>query len=116
MLQHFDGSMIVAMVAVRMMEAALHQVVEMIAVRYLFVAASFVLAVTSRWHTHIRIGAAHRQNVFVVVALVRGVQAAVVQVIDVPFVANARVAAVFAVNVFVVVVDFVAHASGPFEK
>jgi hypothetical protein len=108
--------MIVAVVAVRMMEAAVDQKIEMVAMRHLLVTAPLVLALARRRHTEVRIGAAHGDNVFVVVPLMRGVQAAIVQVIDVAIVPKARVAAVFAVNVFVIVVDFVAHSSGPLVK
>jgi hypothetical protein len=45
------------------------------------------------------------------VAFMFGVQTAIVQIIDVAVVLDARVAAVFAVNVLVIAVDVMAHRS-----
>lgn len=101
--------MIVAVVAVPMVQAAVDQVIEMIAVRHLFVPATLVLALARRRGAMIGVGRVHRQNMFVVMTLMRRVQTAIVQIIDVAIVADARVSALFAVDVLVFVVDFVAH-------
>jgi len=106
-----DGnrSVIVAVVAVRTVQAAVDQVIEMIAVRHLLVAAPLMLAVARRRGTMIRIRRAHGQGMFIIMAVVRRVQTAIVQIIDVAIVLNARVAAMFAVNMLVLVVDLVTH-------
>ena len=101
--------MIVAVVAVRMMETAFDQVVEMVAVRNLVVSATIVLTGTGRRRTMIWVRLRHCQNVFVVMAVVRAVQAAIVQIIDMTIVLDARMAAMFAVDVLVIVVNFVGH-------
>jgi hypothetical protein len=102
---------VVAVVAVRMVQTAIDQIIEMIAVRHLLVSATLVIALARRRRTVIRVCRVHRQDVLIVMAVVRRVQTAIVQVIDVAVMANARVSAVLAVDVLVIVVDFVAHAT-----
>jgi hypothetical protein len=102
---------VVAVVAVRMMQAAIDQVIEMIAVRHLFVSATLVLALARRRRTVVRVCRAYRQNVLIIMAFVCRVQTAIVQKIDVAVMPNARMPAVLAVDVLVMVVDFVAHAT-----
>ena len=91
--------MVVAVVAVDVMEAAVHEVVEVVTVGHLLVAAALVPARAGHRRTRRRVGRAERDDVFVVVSVVRGVQVAVVQVIDVPVVAHPGVPAVGAVDV-----------------
>jgi hypothetical protein len=100
---------VVAVVAVRVVQAAVDQIIDVVAVRHLLVAAVLVLALTRGRGAGVRVGRADGQYVLVVVALVFGVQTAVVQVIDVAVVLDACVAAVLAVDVLVVVMDVVAH-------
>jgi hypothetical protein len=100
---------VVAVVAVGVVEAALVEVVEVVAVRHPLVAAAVVLAVAGDRGAPGRVGGAHFQDVLVVMAVVRRVQVAVVEVIDVPVMADAGVAAVLAVDVAVRVVGLVAH-------
>lgn len=100
------------MSAVRMMEPALHEVIRVIAVRDGFVTAArtvdvfCVMRAASRL-TAIGIGGVHRQRVLVVMTLVRVVQVAVVQVIDVPVVLDRRVAAAGPVLMIVMFVGVV---------
>jgi hypothetical protein len=101
--------MIVAVVAVRVVQTAIDQIIEVIAVRHLLVSAALVLAAARRRGTMVRVGRAHGQSVLIVVAVVRRVQTAIVQVIDVVIVLDACVAAVLAVDVLVIVMDLVAH-------
>jgi hypothetical protein len=103
--------MIVAVVAVRMVQAAVDQIIEVVAVRHLLVTAALVLAGASGRGAVGGVGRAHGQSVLAEMAVVRVVQMAVVQVIDVAIVLDARVPAVLAVNVLVIVVDMVAHRS-----
>jgi hypothetical protein len=102
---------VVAVIAVRMVQAAVDQIIEVVAVRHLLMAATFMLAVAGSRGAVVGVRRAHRQGVLAVVAVVRVVQMAVVQVIDVAVVLEARVPAVFTVGVLVVVVDMVAHRS-----
>jgi len=96
-------------VAVRVVQAAVDQVIDVVAVRHLLVAAILVLARTADRRTDGGVGAAHFHDVLVVMVVVRVVQVAIVQVIDVAIVVDARVTAVFIVNMLVVGMDFMGH-------
>ena len=102
------------MVAMLVMQTAVDDVVNVIAVRYGFVAATFAVNVAvagvNRMAT-VRIGFIDAQGVLVVVAVVFMVQVAVVQIIDVTFVFDGSVAAVCAVNVVMMFVGFTGHFS-----
>ena len=106
--------MVVAVVSVLVMQAAVDDVVDVIAVRYGFMAATFAVNVAvagvNRMAT-VRIGFIDAQGVLVVVAVVFMVQVAVVQIIDVAFVLDGSVAAVCAVNVVMMFVGFTGHFS-----
>jgi hypothetical protein len=86
------------------MQMSVHQVIDMVAMGYGFVAASRTMLVTGlvpgtgvlRGATS-RIGCVHRDRVFVVMAFVRMVQVAVVQVVDVVVMPDGGVPAAFAV-------------------
>jgi hypothetical protein len=101
--------MVVAVVAVRMVQAAVDQEIDMVAVRHFLMAAIVVLALARGRRAGIRVGRADRQDVLAVMAVVFGVQVAIVQVIDVPVVLDTCVPTVLAVDVLVIVVDVVAH-------
>ena len=108
--------MVVAVIAVLVMQTAVDDVVDMIAVRYGFVAATFTVnvAVASvNRMAAVRIGFIDAQGVFIVVAVVLMVQVAVVQIIDVAFVFDGSVAAVCAVNVVMMFVGFAGHFFSP---
>jgi hypothetical protein len=107
---------VVAVIAVRVVQPAVDEVIDMVAVRHLFVAALLVLALAGDRGARRRVDGADGDDVFVVVAVVRVVQVAVVQVIDVPVVLDARVSAVVAVNVLVVGVLIAAHRSPSIER
>lgn len=100
------------MVAMLVMQTAVDDVVNVIAVRYGFVAATFAVNVAvagvNRMAT-VRIGFIDAQCVLVVVAVVFMVQVAVVQIIDVAFVFDGSVAAVCAVDVVMMFVGFAGH-------
>jgi hypothetical protein len=100
---------VVAVVAVRMMQAAVDQEIDVVAVRHLLMAAILVLALAIGWRAGVRVGRTDRQDVLAVMAIVLGVQMAVVQEIDVAIVVDARMPAVFAVDMLVIVMDVVAH-------
>jgi hypothetical protein len=107
---------VVAVVAVRVVQPAVDEVIDVVAVRHLFVAALLVLALAGNGGARRRVDGADGDDVFVVVAVVRVVQVAVVQVIDVPVVLDARVPAVVAVDVLVVGVLIAAHRSPSIER
>lgn len=102
------------MVAVLVVQTAVDDVVNMIAVRYGFVAATFSVNVAVAGVNRmaaVRVGFIDAQGVFIVVAVVFMVQVAVVQIIDVAFVFDGSVAAVCAVNVVMMFVGFTGHFS-----
>ena len=94
------------MVAVRVMQVAIDQIIDVVAVRHRFVAAAravpmalgVALATVLR-RAGSRVRGTDGQHVLLDVAATGVVQVAIVQVIDVPFVNNAGVAAVRPVDV-----------------
>ena len=108
--------MVVAVVAVLVMQTAVDDVVDVIAVRYGFVAATFAVNVAVAGVNRmaaVRVGFIDTQSMLVVVAVVLMVQVAVVQIIDVAFVFDGSVAAVCAVNVVMMFVGFAGHFFSP---
>jgi hypothetical protein len=107
--------MIVAMAVVWVMQAAVHQIINMIAVRDSRVTAIGAAAAgTFDRRTDIRVGLADFDNVLVVVALMREVQMAVVQVADMIAVLDAQVAAGFTVDMDMISMDGMGHGLTPF--
>lgn len=104
------------MISVLVVQTAVNDVVDVIAVRYSFVAATFAVNVAVAGVNRmaaVRIGFIDAQGVFIVVAVVLMVQVAVVQIIDVAFVFDGSVAAVCAVNVVMMFVGFAGHFFSP---
>jgi hypothetical protein len=101
---------IVAVVAVPVVQPPVDQEIDVVAVGHFFVAAVVVRATADHRGAGVGIVRVHRNDVLVIVAVVGGVQVAVVQVIHVPVVLDAGVAAVVAVDVAVLVVNVVTHA------
>lgn len=100
------------MVAVLVVQTAVDDVVDVVAVRHGFVAAAFAVNVAGAivgWVAAVGIGFVHFQSVFVIVAVVFVVQMAIVQVVNVVVVFDGGVAAALAVNVVVMLVGFAAH-------
>jgi hypothetical protein len=100
---------VVAVVAVAMVQAPLEQVVVVVAVRHKLVAAAFVAAGALDGLAGSRVHVADRHDMLVVVALVGSVQMPIVQVIDVVAVLDAGVTAVLAMHMGVLGVGCVAH-------
>ena len=101
----FHRAVVVAVVAVLVVQTAVYDVVDVIAVRYGFVAAAFAVNMTgTSLHgvAAVGVGGVYIEAVFVVVAVVFVVQVAVVDVVDVVAVFDGGVTAAFAVNVLVV--------------
>ena len=108
--------MVVAVITVLVVQTAVDDVVNVITVRYGFVAATFAVNVAMTGVNRmaaVRIGFIDAQGVFIVVAVVLMVQVAVVQIIDVTFVFDGSVAAVCAVNVVMMFVGFAGHFFSP---
>ena len=111
--------MVVAVVAVRVVQMTINEVVRVVAMRYGFVSAAgavymsrFVAVAVMIWGADVRVGGADGDAVFIDVVAVRVVQVAVVQVVNVAVVLDGGVAAARAVLVRVVgVVRFVAAAA-----
>jgi hypothetical protein len=107
---------VVAVVAVRTVQPAFDEVVAMVSVWHRLMAAVRPVLVVGGMAARLlgaplRVGLVDREAMLVDVVLVRVMQAAVVQVVDVPFVPDRHVAAVAAVLVIVARVDvMVAHA------
>lgn len=106
-----QGSVVVAVPAVRMVQVAVHQVVHMVAVRHRRMAAArpvyvgrIVPRAVARGRAPIRIRIRYLHAVFVDVVAVWMVHVDVVQVVNVITMADGDVAALGAVNMIVVVV------------
>jgi len=104
------------MVAVLVVQTAVDDVVDVVAVRYSFVAATFAvnvaMAAVNRMAA-VRVGFIDAQCMLVVVTVVLMVQVAVVQIINVAFVFDGSVSAVCAVNVVMMFVGFTGHFFSP---
>ena len=97
------------MTIVRVVQPAFDEIIDVVAVRHLFVAAIVVRALAIDRGTDRRVRRTHRDDVFVIMSRVGVVEVAVVQEIDVPLVFDACVAAMFAVDMLVVVVCLTGH-------
>ena len=110
----FHRAVVVAVAVVDVVQAAVDQVVHVVAVRHGFVAAACAVDVAAAGVygvAAVGVGFAHFDDVFVVVAVVLVVQMAVVQVVGVAVVADGGVAAACAVDMGVVFVGVaVAHS------
>ena len=117
-----DRSMVVAVVAVRMVEMTVDEIVDVIAVRHRFMAASRTvnmarLMAAAVSGTHIGIGRAYFEPVFVHMITVRVMQVAVVQIVDVIVMHDRRVAACRSVPMIVMgMMWFVTGAHGDFPR
>ena len=108
--------MVVAVIAVLVMQTAVDDVVDVIAVRYSFVATTFAVNVAVAGVNRmaaVRVGFIDAQCMLIVVAVVLMVQVAVMQIINVAFVFDGSVAAVCAVDVVMMFVGFAGHFFSP---
>ena len=119
---NFHRTVVVAVVAVLVVQTAVYDVVDVITVRYSFVAAAFAMNMADtglHGVAAVGVGGVYIEAMLVVVAVVFVVQVAVVDVVDVVAVFDGGVAAAFAVNVLVVgmgmaVAHFVSFHQGVF--
>jgi hypothetical protein len=105
----FDGAVIVAVIAVFVVQATVHQIVLMIAVGYEFVTALFVAAEAFDGRALAGIGCADGQRMLIIVAFMGAVQVSIVQIVHMAVVLDASMAAVLAVNMRMVGVYGVGH-------
>ena len=101
----FHRAVVVAVVAVLVVQTAVYDVVGVVAVRHGFVAAAFAVDMAGtglHGVAAVGVGGVYIEAVFVVVAVVLVVQVAVMDVVDVVAVFDRGMAAAFAVNVLVV--------------
>jgi hypothetical protein len=114
-LDQLQGPVIIAMIAVRMMQPAVHEIVNMIAMRDLLMAAAWTMYVRAVQFGRALCGisCAHRDDMFVDVTLVHMVEMAVMEIIDVPIMSDCGVPAIRAMLVSVVgVVPFCTWGHG----
>ena len=108
--------MVVAVTIVRVVQAAIDQVINMVAVRDSRVAAIGAAAAGARHRRTVsRVGFTDFDGVLVVVALVRKMQVAIVQVANMIAVLDAQMTAICAVNMGMVGMGGVGHGESPFE-
>ena len=118
MLCEFQIAVVVTMTAVWMVQVGIHEVIDMVVVRYRFMAAIGAVNVSGlvtrgRCSAAVGVSAADFDNVLIDVIAVRVMQMPVVQVIDMPVVFHGRVAAAGAVVMIVIRMNFVlAHNRG----
>jgi hypothetical protein len=98
--------MVVTVVAVRMMEAAVHEIIDMITMRHGFVAAIRPVPVRCLVSGRVmrrlaagRVAIAHRDNMMLGTATLGMLKATVIEVVDVVFVSHAEMTATWAMNV-----------------
>lgn len=116
--------MVVAMSVVDVVQVAVHQIVDVVAVRHHFVAATFPMHVAGFVPGAVvaagaifRVRRADSDRVLVDVTFVRMVQVPIVEIIHMPVMRNRLVSAARAVDVIVVFVGVMAHREFfPFVK
>ena len=108
-MHNLNRAVIVAVIAVRMVQVSVYQIVDVVAVRYGFMSAAgavavarFVTAAGVIRRAAVGIFAAHFQHVLVNVVAVWMMEVTVVKIINVVTVANRGVSAVFTVCVIVI--------------
>lgn len=100
--------MVITMIAVLVMQTAVDQIIDMVAVRDSFMSATFPMNMARtgiKRNAGIRVGFIYRQGVFVVMAVVLVVQMAVVQIVDMAVMFDGGMTAAAAVNMGVVVMN-----------
>jgi len=102
-------AVIVAMIAVPVVQSAAGNVIDMVAVRRHFVATTVVAAVTGRRRAIRRIHGGDFDDVFVVMIAVRRMHVSVVQIISVTAVRHGRMTAIRAVNVGMIFMGCMIH-------
>ena len=112
LLREFQLAVIVAVTAMRMVQVAIDEIIDMGAVRHRFMAATRAMDVfsfvTRGWRgATVGVSSADFDNVLINVIAVRMMQMPIVQVIDMPIVFHCRVTAAGAVVMIVMRMNFV---------
>lgn len=102
-------AVIITVITVEVVKPPVDQKIHMVAVGDLQVSAAIVVASAFGRSTNVRVGFADGKGVLVYVVAVGVVEVAIVQIINVVFVLNANVAAIFGMNVGVIVVNSARH-------
>ena len=93
--------MIVAMVAMRMVQPSVYQVIDVVSMRYGFVPATWAVLVRAlrlRGAVH-GVSRAYGQGMFVYMIAMRMVEVPVMQIVDMPLMTNRRVSAIGTMSV-----------------
>ena len=104
----FHRAVVIAMIAVLVMQTTVDQIIDMVAVRNGLMTATFPMnmaCASIERDAGIRVGFIYRQGVFVVMAVVLVVQMAVVQIVDMTVMFDGGMTAAAAVNMGVVVMN-----------
>lgn len=107
------GAMIVAMVAVLVMQSAIHEEIEVVAVRHLLMAAAFMITATGHRSANVGIGGRYGDDVLIVVPVMGRMQMPIVQEIDVTVVQNPRVTTPRVMLMRMFRMDRMAHGHSP---
>lgn len=101
--------MVVAMIAVSMMQAAIDQVIHMIAVRHFWMSAVVMAAVTGDGMATVGIGRRHGDHMFVIVSFMCMMKMTLVEIVDMSVMLNTKVSTMLAVYVCMVGMHLVTH-------
>lgn len=93
-----QGTVIIAVIAVTMVQFSIAEVIKMVAVRHAFVSCGLVIAGAGNGRASRGIGIADRNHMFIIMVAVPIVQVSIMQIIDVPLMQNSDVAAILPVN------------------
>lgn len=108
---HRQRTVIVAVVAVLVMKLTIAEIVVMVAMRHPFMTLCPVVARAVHGCAGSRIGVSYRDSVLIIMVAMLEVQMALVQIVDVALVLNRHVAALVAMNVWMVAgMDCVLHS------
>jgi hypothetical protein len=111
-----QGAVIVAMACVHMVQAAIDQIIDMIAVRHRFMAAAGAVDMGAgrRRGAAIGIGGRNRDHMFINMIAMRVMQVAIMQIIDMAIMVHGGVAAAWPMHMGMAGVGVVAgHRSSP---
>lgn len=108
---HHQRTVIVAVVAVRVMELTIAEVVVMVAMRYPFMTLRLVVTRAVHGRAGGGIGVSYRDSVLIIMVAMLEVQMTVMQIIDVALVLNRHVATLVVMNMWMVAgMDCVLHS------
>jgi hypothetical protein len=104
-------TMVIAVVAVAVVQLASAEVINMVAVRNLLMPLGLVVTITGYGRASRRVYIADRDGVFIIVIAVKRVQMTVVQVISMTFMSDGQMAALLAMDMCMVSVSRMLHNS-----